>query len=174
MKSWRWNSNGIFLALLFLVGFSGCKTTEEKKRAKEQTLINLHVEALPDNSKRHTQVPVFRERPQMVTINAAPFLNNASILEASVVEVEGGYGIKISFDSHGKLVLENITATNNGKRIAVYSATPEIRWLAAPRINRRIGDGILVFTPDATREESERIVRGINNIAKKVAKGRWP
>jgi hypothetical protein len=38
-------------------------------------------------------------------------------------------------------------------------------------IKRRIGNGELVFTPDATREECDRIVTGINNVAKRIAKG---
>ena len=43
----------------------------------------------------------------------------------------------------------------------------EGRWLAAPRINKRIADGVLVFTPDATREEAEQIALGLNNLAQK-------
>ena len=35
----------------------------------------------------------------------------------------------------------------------------------------QIGNGELVFTPDATREECDRIVAGINNVAKRIAKG---
>ena len=34
-----------------------------------------------------------------------------------------------------------------------------------PRIATRITDGVLAFTPDATRAEAERIVRGLNNAA---------
>jgi hypothetical protein len=35
-------------------------------------------------------------------------------------------------------------------------------------INHRIGDGVLVFTPDATRDECEEIAIGLNNVSKKV------
>jgi hypothetical protein len=44
----------------------------------------------------------------------------------------------------------------------------DCRWLAAPVISHRIGDGVLVFTPDATREEAEEIALGLNNVAKKT------
>jgi hypothetical protein len=47
-----------------------------------------------------------------------------------------------------------------------------MRWLAAPRITGRIADGRLEFTPDATRDEAERIVHGLNRVAELVAKGR--
>jgi preprotein translocase subunit SecD len=174
MKSWRWNINGIFWACTLAALLCGCETTEEKKEKKEQTLLNLHMEMVPDGSKRDAPVPVFRQRPEMVTIDTTPFLNNSSVKGAEMVDVEGGYGIRIEFDGHGRGVLEAFTARNVGKRIAVYAAWPEVRWLAAPRIKRRIADGVFIFTPDATREESERIVRGINNVAKKVSKGRWP
>ena len=47
----------------------------------------------------------------------------------------------------------------------------DYRWLAAPVISHRISDGVLVFTPDATREEAEEIALGLNNVSKKVH--RW-
>jgi len=42
------------------------------------------------------------------------------------------------------------------------------RWLAAPLINRRMADGMITFTPDASREETEKFVEGLNNSAKKL------
>jgi hypothetical protein len=44
----------------------------------------------------------------------------------------------------------------------------ESRWLAAPVIPRRISNGVLTFTPDASREEADLIAIGLNNVAKKV------
>ena len=35
---------------------------------------------------------------------------------------------------------------------------------------RTITNGVLIFTPDATREEAERIVLGINNAAEELGK----
>jgi hypothetical protein len=37
-------------------------------------------------------------------------------------------------------------------------------------IARRLTDGVLVFTPNATREEADEIALGLNNVAKKVKK----
>jgi hypothetical protein len=39
-------------------------------------------------------------------------------------------------------------------------------------IRQRIADGVLVFTPDATRAEAERIVSGLNRVAELVKSGR--
>jgi len=174
MKSWRPNINGIFCALAVMCLLSACKTTEEKKEAKAQTIIKVHLETAVSNKPSEADVPVFRERPMMMHIDTNEILNNMDITGASVVDVQGGFGIRITFDAHGARVLENISANNAGKHLVIYGAFPEIRWLGAPRIARRLGKGELIFTPDATREEAERIVLGINNVAKKIAKGRWP
>jgi preprotein translocase subunit SecD len=170
MNSWRWNINGIFWALALACFLTGCKTAAEKKEAKEQTLIKIHLEMVPDNKSDQWDVPVYRQHPVMVHVDTKEILNNVDIREASVVDVQGGFGIRLVFDEHGSRVLENITARNMGKRLAIYAAWPEVRWLAAPLIKKRIGEGAFVFTPDATREEAERIVKGVNNVAKKAAK----
>jgi preprotein translocase subunit SecD len=170
MKSWPWNINGIFCALAVACLLCACKTTEEKKEAKEQTLLKVLLETDPANRSDEADVPVFRERPIMIHIDTKELLNNMDIKNASVVDVQGGFAIRLAFDAHGTRVLENISARNAGKHLVIYAAWPEIRWLGAPVIRRRIPNGELVFTPDATREEAERIVRGINNTSKKVNK----
>ena len=44
-------------------------------------------------------------------------------------------------------------------------------WLAAPIISNRISDGTLLFTPDASRENTEAIVQGLTKKeSKKAAK----
>jgi hypothetical protein len=43
-------------------------------------------------------------------------------------------------------------------------------WLGAVMIRSRIGTGSFRFTPDASRKEAERIVRGLNNLIAEVAK----
>jgi len=98
------------------------------------------------------------------------FLDEGDIEEASVVDVDkmGGFGICVRFSSYGRMVLENVTTAYKGQRIVIFSTFGQVRWLAAPVINRRISDGIFVFTPDATREEADRIVRGINNVLKAI------
>ena len=50
----------------------------------------------------------------------------------------------------------------------MFGASPD--WLAAPLIRRPIADGVLTFTPDASREEAEKIVKGLNNVTEKIKK----
>jgi preprotein translocase subunit SecD len=172
MKSCRLNINAFFCAALcaLILTLCGCQTTEEKKAAKEKTLISLHLETNPDGTPRTSRVPVYRLRPEMITVMKEPFLANQNILKASVVDLEGGFGIYLQFDDHGTRILEMYTGRFRGKRIAVNSAFPELRCLAAPRITSTIKNGSFIFTPDATRDETERIVRGINNAAKDARK----
>ena len=76
--------------------------------------------------------------------------------------------IFVQFDRRGTWLLEQYTTANRGRRIAIMSQFGQVRWLAAPKISKPITDGTLVFTPDATREEADRIVRGLTNVAKKM------
>lgn len=99
-----------------------------------------------------------------------PILTDSSVAAAEVVtDALGGFALKIQFDSHGTMVLEQYTAMNPGKRLAIYAdfgeKLTEHRWLGAPVIPQRIGNGVLVFTPDATRDEAEQIALGWNNTA---------
>jgi hypothetical protein len=60
------------------------------------------------------------------------------------------------------------TVDKPGRRVAIWSKWTEGRWLAAPQVRKPIEDGYIAFAPDATREEAERIVRGLNNVAIKL------
>jgi 3-methyladenine DNA glycosylase AlkC len=75
----------------------------------------------------------------------------------------GGFIVSIQFERRATLILEQFSATNPNKHIAVAAQwgekEKETRWLAAPLINRRITDGVLTFTADATREEADEITR---------------
>jgi hypothetical protein len=69
-------------------------------------------------------------------------------------------------------LLEQYTASNPGKRVAIFSQfgkkLDQARWLAAPVIYRRISDGVLTFTPDTDLKEAEEIELGLNNHAKET------
>jgi preprotein translocase subunit SecD len=160
----------LYLWLLLLLTLPACKSTEERKKSKEATTLRLHLETNADGSDRNSGVPIFRANPVMVNVDRAAFLQEGDIQIAEVVDVTGGFAIRIQFNRHGSLVLENVTTSFKGRRYAIQAQFGDSRWLAAPVISRRIADGSIVFTPDATREEAERIVRGLNNVARAVQK----
>ncbi len=132
--------------------------------------MNFHLEATPDGSGRTGYVPIYRANPQQIGIRNEAFLDVGYITQASVVEAIGGFSIRIQFDKIGTKRLQTITTYNRGRRIAIHSNFDDSRWLAAPQIIRTISDGVLIFTPDATREEADRIVEGINNAAEELGK----
>lgn len=158
----------IYLLLLAALAGAGCQTS---KKEKELSTIRFHLETNPDTTGRSTLVMVGRSEAFPVSIEKAPFLTEAHVQQASVVDALGGYQIMIQFDRQGTWLLEQYSTASKGKRVAVYSNFPEGRWLAAPRLSNRISDGLFVFTPDATRQESERIVKGLNLMVKEIAKG---
>jgi hypothetical protein len=154
-----------YLIAVLLLGV-GCQSMKKK----EATTLRLHLEVNQDQSGRSAHVPVYRQSPIYVNVQNAPFLMERNVANASVVESLGSFQIMIQLDRRGTWLLEEYTTVNRGKRIAIFSQFGDARWLAAPVMNKRITDGVLVFTPDATREESERIVRGLNNVAKVMQK----
>ena len=150
----------------------GCQSIGGKQSKQVLSTLHLHLESSSDRTKPTESVPVYREKPVWVNVQKQPFVTEASVARASVVDEVGGYSLRIQFDGDGKALLEQCTAGNRGRRIAIFSQfarqLKDYRWLAAPVINHRIADGVLVFTPDATREEAEEIAAGLNNVAKKT------
>jgi hypothetical protein len=175
MKSRLCTFNLYFILLCCFI-VPACKTTEpprtkeEKKKDDQASTIRLHLEVNRDGTPYNSGVPIYRGSPFLVNIERNPFLNEIDLQQASVVDAVGGFMIHLQFNRHGALILENVTTSYKGKRIAVHSNFGESRWLAAPIIQRNVSDGTLVFTPDATREEAERIVRGLNNLVAAIKK----
>ena len=161
----------LFLLLLLAVG-SACKSTEEKERAKRAASVRLHLETNPDGTPYNGPVPVYRSNPVIVNVQQNFLLDEGFLKRADIVDVDehGGWAIRLVFDDRGARRLEHITTANKGRRMAVFAKWDESRWLAAPVITRNITDGVFVFTPDASREEAELIVQGVNNMIKKLNK----
>jgi len=159
----------IILALV-LIPLLGCKTTEEKTKAKEATFLRLFLETNRDGTGHNFDIQVYRASPITLTVERDAVLDEGFMQAADLVDVDalGGVGIKITFTDDGARRLDNLTTANKGRHLAVQASWTESRWLAAPLITRRISNGVLVFTPDASREEVERIVNGLKNVIKKL------
>lgn len=169
------NRFNTYLALLLLLVFaSGCASEEERRRKKEASSLRLYLEQEVEREDKTVVVPVYRADPNMILIDRSYFLDEGHITHAEVVDVVGGFAIAVQFDFHGTLVLENASNSYRGRRIVIYSMFTDGRWLAAPRMVQRIRNGRIVFTPDATRAEAERLVRGLNNVADQLGNLRMP
>jgi hypothetical protein len=162
----------LFLSLMALAMLCGCQTN---KKDKEVSALRVHIEVNSDNTGTSQTVSVLRSDPVLITIRHEPVLTEASIIAARVIEARGGFAIQIQFDESSALMLEQYSAANPGRHFAIFGYWGDKlangRWLAAPLITHRIADGILSFTPDMSREEADRLVPGLNNVAKKIRKG---
>ncbi len=162
----------LYLPWLLVLGlFCGCQSKKDKEPV---AALRLHIESSQNPEGTGQTVSVLRADPVMVSIANDPVLTEANIIKATVLRVPGGFAIELRFDETGAWTLEQFSAANPGRHFVIFGQWGEKptdgRWLAAPLITRRIDNGVLAFTPDATREEADRLVLGLNNVAKKNLK----
>ena len=162
----------LFLAWMALAVLCGCQMDTNNK---EISVLRVHIEVNSNQVGNSQTISVLRSDPVLVTIAKEPILTQANMVEARVIDTRGGFALEIQFDEISAGVLEQYSAANPGKHFAIFGQWGEKpadgRWLAAPLITHRIADGILSFTPDMSREEAERLVLGVNNVAKRIHKG---
>lgn len=167
--------NIYLIVALAAVVACGCQSPEKKKK-KELATLQLRIETNPHGMQRTEVASIMRENPVDVTVEQTPFVTDGNVSEAKVINAMGGFEISIQFNREGTWLLEQYTAGNNGRRIAVFCQfgkdLAQHRWLAAPVISKRISNGLFIFTPDASREEADEIVLGLNNVVKKL-RGNW-
>jgi len=175
----QWNRFNIYLLAALVIGLlCGCNTAESKRKKRVST-FRVHAEMNTEAMDRTEQVRVYRAQPFLMTIDKQPFLTEEFVKEAKVIDVLGGYELQIQLDRQGTWLLEQYSSALRGKHMGIFSqfcGPPDEklnqgRWLAAPLVQARITNGVLVFTPDATREEAEEIALGLNNVAKKAGNG---
>src|SRR4051812_42544001 len=103
------------LYLLLLTVFAcGCKTGEERKHAKEASTMRFFLESGSSSAFHTGGVPIYRASPVMVSIDREPFLTEADLDTAAVVDARGGFSIRAQFNGHGALVLEGVTVAHRG------------------------------------------------------------
>src|ERR1043166_162307 len=160
----------LYLLGLTLAVSSGCHAG--KSNLKDPAVLRLYLEVNADGTESNEPVLIGRQQPFTLNVEKKAFLTEANIEKASVLDTLGGFSIALRFDKEGTWLLEQYTTANKGKHIAIAAEFGQARWLGAPLITQRIADGLLVFTPDATREEAERIANGLNRVAELTRKGR--
>ena len=166
----------IYLCALALLALGGCETKQSKETdpKKQLSILRLHLQSSGGRSGSGLEVPIFRAKPVLVEIEKQFFADEGDIIGAVLQEQAGGFAIEVQFGRHGSWALEKATVSSKGRHIVVFCSFGQDRWLAAPVITKVISNGRFVFAPDATREEAERIVRGLNNMAKKLkTKDNW-
>ncbi|HSU54194.1 MAG TPA: hypothetical protein VLT36_09065 [Candidatus Dormibacteraeota bacterium] len=163
--------NTYFIAGLAILLACGCQS-EAHKRHHAASTFSVFLETASYGTEQGKSITFPRDEPSTVLIEREPFLTEANVAAAQVVSTMGGFGISIELDRRGKWLLDEYSTANHGRRLVISTEFgPDLskqRWLAAPKITHRMAEGILSFTPDASREECDQIVLGLNNVAKKV------
>jgi hypothetical protein len=170
--------NIYLLPLLAAALLSGCRTHKnpEEDKKKEMATFRVHIEATADDAFGGAKAQIYRAAPVELTIEKDPFLTEAQVASAQVVNALGGFDLRIQLNTEGTWLLQSYSASHPGKHYAIFSQFGEKsnkgRWLAAPMFGRVMSDGVLQFTPDASHEEAEEIALGVNNMAKKFENSR--
>jgi preprotein translocase subunit SecD len=137
--------------------------------------LRIHVQTNPNALNMSQTISVMRSNPVLLTIGRDPILTEANVVAAKIMDTPGGFAIEIQFDETGAWLLEQYSAANPGGHFAIFGQWGDKlangRWLAAPIITRRIANGVLAFTPDASRTEADQLVLGLNHVAAKIRKG---
>ncbi len=172
----HWSRFNIYLALgVALALVSGCNT-EQRKRDKIVTKLSVYEEVERSPNTPTQEASIFRTSPMKFTIAKNPFLSEKFVKEAKVVNAVGGFALELQLDREGTWLLEQYSLANKGLHLAIFcqfvnpneEKINDGRWLAAPKIPGRISNGLIIFAPDATREEADQIALGLNNVAKKT------
>jgi len=170
MITGRARFNLYLLLAVAAISLCGCQTHKDDK-SKELATLRIHLESGPEDNGRTTKVPIYRAQPFQIEIQQDPILTEAHVASARVVDTIGGFELQIQLNRQGTWLFQQYSASYRGKHFAIFSQFgpkgKEARWLGAPAFTRLISDGLIQFTPDATREEADEIAIGLNNIAKK-------
>lgn len=172
MAIWTRRFNLYFALTAVAALLCGCQWFRHKG---PEGALRIHIQTSPDTLGASQTVTVVRAAPVQVTLSRNPILTEANVVSARVIDTPGGFAIEVKFDENGTWLLEQYSAANPGGHFAVFGQwgdkLAEGRWLAAPLISRRIANGVLVFTPDASRAEADELVLGVNNVAARIRKG---
>jgi hypothetical protein len=158
---------------------------------KEYTFLGVYLEARNGAATGARMVKVLNVP---FYVESEPFLTEADVSGASLVDYpDGTYAVTVTCSDHGRLVLDMTTSSSKGLNMVIFTFFPQPGWgkpkgrdafsvekaaagqprfssWSAVRIGNNLSNGTFRFTPEASRAEAERMVRGLNNMAAEVEK----
>jgi len=161
---------GLITGLVLLVG---CKSPEQRRVDDMIGGMRLHIAS--GIRQRQTQEPVIIAGVSIYT-DKQFFADERSLTGCQVYDSEGGgFTMRFDFNLHGKLALEAATADNPEKQIAIFIQYGEKKldkasWVAAPRIRKRMSEGVLEFSPAVDRQSAEDMALALSNTIKEQEK----
>ncbi|MCX6906778.1 MAG: hypothetical protein NTY01_01915 [Verrucomicrobia bacterium] len=151
----KWNT--VFrsaAALLVCWLAAGCK--------EDTASLRVFLQASDRLPEGHRQVVVVRNPPMNVIVNPLSELSELDLVVAKAVKTTERKQLVLQFDGHGQRVIETFTGEHRGE---LYVLTINGAAVAAPLIRQVISDGTLVVEVDATDEELDKVVKGLNTAA---------
>jgi len=168
--------NKYLLTVAVLVLAAGCQTSssESKKDKKLHATLRVHLEASAWSADDTEEASIVRANPVKLVVQKEPILSEADVASAKALDTLVGPAVQLRLRQHGTWILEQNTADNLGRHLAMFCQfgenLGEHRWLGVTKITRRIADGVITFTPDASHEELAQILTGWTNTIKEVDK----
>lgn len=149
------------------------KKAAKPKKLKPLERIRVHVESRHDLAERSLLAQVGPSGTLKYSVERLPILNEVHVETAALIDEPGGFLVLLKFNSMGTKILESYSSAAAGRHFVLMTDVDgEARWIGAPLIRHRIGDGILEFAPSVPREIMERLVFGLNDAIRKKRK-RW-
>mgnify|MGYP007063836269 CR=1 FL=1 len=160
-----------FITLLIFFLFWGCKYPVETKRDKAQ--FAFYVEEFPQQGVKTMLLEVYRENPKTVHVAPKPILvgDSGMLKETHMIDTQDGlHALQINFTTRGQALMEYLTTNFRNRRLYIILAQSDAsktngvnsRCIGASYIRQTMRSQSMIFTPDASRSESEDIVELIN------------
>ena len=161
---------------MLVVGCNYANYSVETKRNKAQ--FALFIEGFPQQGEDTKLLKFYQAKPRLVHINPNPVLRGDSgmITSSRVIDTQDGlHAIQLDFTTLGQSIMEHVTTNYRARRLYVVVAQSDdhsktnrvkMRCIGAKYIQQTVSAPYMVFTPDASREESENIVKLANKTLK--------
>jgi preprotein translocase subunit SecD len=157
---------------LAMASVSACSTASSDRQKPIET-FRVHLESRHDIPERSMPAEIGEANPMRFTVEKLPILSEIHVEEAALLEQSDGFTVQVRFNGMGARILEGYSSAAIGRHFLIMTEIDEeVRWIAAPLIRHRNSEGTLTFTPQATREEMQRLVAGLNGAVEKRRK-RW-
>jgi len=106
------------LYLLLALTVCGCAT--HKKKPDVAGAIRVHVESSGNLPTTAQTISVLRSTPVRLTVGIDPVLTEVNLIKAALIEAPGGFAVRVQFDESATWMLEQATARNPGKHLAIF------------------------------------------------------
>jgi len=170
----RFNIYLVCLTAALAMTWAGCTSPEARRRDRVHYTELWLYEGMPQTFIDTNKSMAIAVANIPLLVKKSPFLTEEHLDEAEVIDSPGGgYAMQLRFDDHGRYQLDAFTGSHRRQHLVIFARyglrkeKDEVplkeAWLAAPLITRQVNDGILTFTPNATKVELYSILDGLRN-----------